>query len=144
MDPKKKNFFNYHDVTIFKPNLKELNEGLKTELQPTDFEKIHNAAQDFGKSKNINNIIITLSEYGILVSGKNKFTIIPSEKRDIADVSGAGDTVISVLTLCMISGCNIIDATRMANLAGGLVCEKVGVVPVSHNHLLIEALNIFL
>ena len=143
VDPKKQNFFNYKNISVFKPNLKELNEGLKIELNATDFEQIHQAAQSFCQKQGINTLIITLSEHGILVSEKNKFTIIPAEKRDIADVSGAGDTVISTLTTFYATGMPITDAARLANLAGGMVCEKVGVVPIDHNQLLDEALVVF-
>ncbi|MCD6367345.1 MAG: bifunctional heptose 7-phosphate kinase/heptose 1-phosphate adenyltransferase, partial [Bacteroidales bacterium] len=94
-------------------------------------------------NQDIENLVITLSEYGILVSEKDEFTIIPAEKRDITDVSGAGDTVISVLTLCAAFGCSLPDAARLANLAGGLVCEKVGVVPIDRSQLMDEALAIF-
>ncbi len=143
VDPKKQNFFSYKNVSAFKPNLKELNEGLKAELQPIDFEKIHETAQSFCHTQNINNLVITLSEHGILVSNKKGFTLIPAEKRDIADVSGAGDTVISVLTLCLAAGCSTINAARLANLAGGLVCEKVGVAPVDRDQLFNEAIAVF-
>ncbi len=143
VDPKKQNFFAYKGVSLFKPNLKELNEGLKVELQSTDFEKIHETTQSFCRKQDIEHLIITLSEQGILVSGKEGFTVIPSEKRDIADVSGAGDTVISVLTLCRTFGLSLTDAARLANLAGGLVCEKVGVVPIDREQLLDEALAVF-
>ncbi len=143
VDPKKKNFFNYKNVSLFKPNLKELNEGLKLELHATAFESIHNAAQSFCQAQNIEQLVITLSEHGILVSEKKGFTVIPAEKRDIADVSGAGDTVISVLTLCNSFGLSNVDSARIANLAGGLVCEKVGVVPIDKNELFNEALAVF-
>lgn len=143
VDPKKKNFFNYKNVSLFKPNFKELNEGLKLELSATAFEEIHNAAQLFCQAQTIEQLVITLSEYGILVSEKGKFALIPAEKRDIADVSGAGDTVISVLTLCKSFGLSTVDSARLANLAGGLVCEKIGVVPIDRNELLDEALAVF-
>lgn len=143
VDPKKKNFFNYKNVSLFKPNLKELNEGLKLELAATAFDAIHNAAQSFCQAQNIEQLVITLSEHGILVSEKNGFTVIPAEKRDIADVSGAGDTVISVLTLCKSFGLSTVNSARIANLAGGLVCEKIGVVPIDRNELFDEALAVF-
>ena len=143
VDPKKENFFNYKNVSLFKPNLKELNEGLKLELSATAFEEIHQAARSFCQAQKIEQLVITLSENGILVSEEKGFTVIPAEKRDIADVSGAGDTVISVLTLCKSFGLSIVDSARLANLAGGLVCEKIGVVPIDRNELLDEALAVF-
>ena len=143
VDPKKENFFNYKNVSLFKPNLKELNEGLKLELSATAFEEIHKAARLFCQAQEIEQLVITLSEHGILVSEEKGFTVIPAEKRDIADVSGAGDTVISVLTLCKSFGLSITDSARLANLAGGLVCEKIGVVPIDRNELFDEALAVF-
>ncbi len=143
VDPKKQNFFNYKGISVFKPNLKELNDALKVELSGTDFEQIHTTAQSFCEKQDIDSLVVTLSEHGILVSEKNKFTVIPAEKRDITDVSGAGDTVISVITLCKAFGLSINEAARLANLAGGLVCEKVGVVPIDRNRLLDEALAVF-
>ncbi len=143
VDPKKKNFFNYKNVTVFKPNLKELNEGMKLELSAEQLEGIHSAATKLMVTQNIQHILITLGENGMLLADKVKYTLIPAEKRDIADVSGAGDTVISVLTLCMSSGCSFIESGRIANLAGGLVCEKVGVVPISRNLLRNEAFAVF-
>ena len=143
VDPKNKNFFSYKNSTIFKPNLKELNEGLKTNLTPSDPEKIHTTIKSFCRQYNIKDMVITLSEHGIFVSDSEQYSVIPAEKRDIADVSGAGDTVIAVLTLFKAFGLSTIDSTRIANLAGGLVCEKSGVVPVDKNQLFSEIIRIF-
>ena len=67
---------------------------------------------------------------------------IPTKARKVLDVSGAGDTVISTLTLSLLSGASIYEATCLANYAGGLVCEEAGVVPIEFdnlfNHLLSE------
>lgn len=142
VDPKKKNFFTYKNICVLKPNLKELNESMKLELSPTDTKAIHRAATVLLKQQNIQNVAITLGEYGMFLSDNDNYIVIPAEKRDIADVSGAGDTVISVLTLCLASGWSLTDSGRIANLAGGLVCEKVGVVPINRKILKHEALDV--
>lgn len=142
VDPKKKNFSRYKNVTLFKPNLKELKEGLNTDIDVNDINSIKKATAQLKGLLNSNIVLITLSEHGVFVeydNGKEKsFHIIPSFVRSISDVSGAGDTVISVASLCL--ACNI-DPEQMAfisNMAGGLVCEKVGVVPVNKEELLKE------
>jgi bifunctional ADP-heptose synthase (sugar kinase/adenylyltransferase) len=95
-------------------------------------------AKEYRKEKNIDNILITLSEYGVLIVNENSDFHIPAEKRDISDVSGAGDTVISTISLCLACGMPINIATQIANISGGLVCEKIGVVPVDKQQLLEE------
>jgi rfaE bifunctional protein kinase chain/domain len=131
VDPKRRNFLAYIDVHVFKPNFKEFCEGLNIQLSKTDGEGIFRAARKMQKENSIGNMIITLSEKGIFVSDGSKYEVIPALERDIADVSGAGDTVIAVAALCLAGGQTVLRAAQLANLAGGLVCEKVGVVPVT-------------
>ncbi|MBN2682996.1 MAG: hypothetical protein JXR58_10850 [Bacteroidales bacterium] len=138
VDPKKTNFLEYKNISIFKPNLLELREGMKMDLPKSNPQEINNAANLLLTEKNHSNIIVTLSEYGIYVTDGNKWEIFPAEKRDIVDVSGAGDTVIAVATLCIAAGIGIFETARIANIAGGLVCEKVGVVPIERNELFDE------
>lgn len=146
VDPKKKNFAAYRNVTLFKPNLKEITEGLKLEINPKSSESLRKAADILHTDQELKHLMITLSENGIFVSSRNTegnhSTCIPAEMRSIADVSGAGDTVISVASLCLALGTNPILMTSLANLAGGLVCEKPGVVPVDKNRLLDEAITL--
>jgi rfaE bifunctional protein kinase chain/domain len=142
VDPKKKNFFSYKGTTLFKPNLKEIKEGLNKNIIPTEKENFVNTVSEFLKSQNNKYIVVTLSEKGIFgIDDEGEYVFLPAEKRSIADVSGAGDTVISLLTLCMVAGCNLQQAVFVANLAGGLVCEKVGVVPVDKNELYDEIIE---
>lgn len=145
-DPKRRNFNEYKNLSLFKPNLKELKEGLKIDSfdSPADIEK----AVDLLQSRNnIDMVMVTLSEAGMYVSAKNnkdKFLkkMIPSHVRNIADVSGAGDTVISVASLCLALKLEPEIIAALSNLAGGLVCEDVGAVPVSKEKLLNEAINL--
>ena len=138
VDPKKRSFLNYEHVTVFKPNFKELTEGLNLIISKSDIKDIESAALTLQKKKAIINMMVTLSEKGVFVSDGNKSIIVPAEERDIADVSGAGDTVISVAALCIACGLSVFKAALLSNIAGGLVCEKVGVVPITPEMLLAE------
>ena len=130
VDPKKRNFDNYSNITLFKPNYKELSEGLKIDINKSQAESIFNAAGVIHKKNNIKLVMITLSEAGVFISDGSSFRLIPAHIRDIADVSGAGDTVISVASLCLSSGLDPFITAAVSNMAGGLVCEKIGVVPI--------------
>ena len=142
-DPKKRNFALYKNIDLFKPNLKEMAGGLNRDLDKTDLAGIGDAARELQESGNIRHLLITLSEMGIYLRHDGAGKLLPAEKRDIADVSGAGDTVISVATACLAAGTDPGDMAVMANLAGGLVCGRVGVVPVDRNQLLEETLKYF-
>jgi D-glycero-beta-D-manno-heptose-7-phosphate kinase len=141
-DPKKKNFNHYKGITLFKPNLKELKEGTKSEINVNnqkDFEKAVNSLRIKLKATTA---LITLSERGIYTNSRLVKALIPAHIRNIADVSGAGDTVVSVAALCLACEMHPIAVASIANLAGGLVCEQVGVVPVNKEALLIETLQL--
>ncbi|MBN2523828.1 MAG: hypothetical protein JXB24_11185 [Bacteroidales bacterium] len=139
VDPKKRNFLNYKFVTLFKPNFKELTEGLNVSLDKSNSDGIFNAVQKLHQKNRIKNIMVTLSEKGVFISNGKECRIIPAEERDVADVSGAGDTVIAINALSIASGLDPFNTASLANLAGGLVCEKVGVVPVTPEMLLDES-----
>jgi rfaE bifunctional protein kinase chain/domain len=146
VDPKKKNFYNFTGVTLFKPNLKEMKEGMKVEFDNNDREMLLSVAQTLREKLNCQYILATLSEQGIMMSMKDKFDekniFIPAHVRSISDVSGAGDTVISVASLCLARKCSPYEVAYISNLAGGLVCEEVGVVPVNKDKLLKEVLTL--
>jgi rfaE bifunctional protein kinase chain/domain len=136
VDPKKRNFNHYRDATLFKPNYNELTEGMHLDIRKTDFEGVHAAAKKLQESSGFRMVMITLSEQGILISKGNEYKVVPTHARDVADVSGAGDTVIAMASLCLATGLDAYDMARLANLAAGLVCEKVGVVPVEKEWLI--------
>lgn len=138
VDPKKRNFEQFHNATLFKPNFKELIEGLKMEIEKSDTKALHTAAKDFLKQYNITNIMITLSELGVFICDAQNHYHLPAKIRKISDVSGAGDTVISVAALCLASGLDMKNIATVANIAGGLVCEHAGVVPIDKELLLQE------
>ncbi len=143
VDPKKRNFLTYEKVSLFKPNFKELNQGLKAEIDKHDLESIATAMENLRKSRDHTMVMVTLSELGIMINDKKKFHHISAEIRDIADVSGAGDSVISVACLCLAAGLTPIEIAALSNLAGGQVCERAGVVPVDREQL-IEEFRVFL
>ncbi len=134
VDPKFKNFWSYKRVTLFKPNLKEVRAQFQEEVEPT-LESLQKAS-DKVRSKLGNQItLITLSEKGLFIEKEGQGLIVPTQERIIADVCGAGDTVISIASLGLAAGMNIKDIAMLSNLAGGQVCEKVGVVPVDLDQL---------
>ncbi len=143
VDPKKRNFMAYRGVTLFKPNFKEICEGLKSDIPKGDFAALHGAADKLRKQLGAELIMVTLSELGVYITSKESYFRVPAEIRDIADVSGAGDTVISVAACCLASGFDSMETAAISNLAGGLVCEKVGVVPVDKSQLLAETVAFF-
>lgn len=142
VDPKRKNFFAYKNVTLFKPNFNEFCAGINKDLEKDDINEIEKQALLYKQKYNIKNMLITLSEHGMLLSGEENIHI-PAQKRDIADVSGAGDTVISVIALCYSAGMPMEMAAKAANIAGGLVCTKSGVVPIELDELLTECNRIY-
>lgn len=139
VDPKKKNFSHYKSVSLFKPNLKELREGTKQDLDKGRIDELTVAVSKLALDMNIDQILLTLSEKGVLHHGPDSTLHLPAHLRSIADVSGAGDTVISVAALCLAAGCRPELLAGLSNLAGGLVCEHVGVVPIDRNALYQEA-----
>ena len=139
VDPKKRNFHSYKGVNLFKPNLKELEDGLKTVINPSKPGQVENAISKLKSQLGAKAIMLTLSEKGVFINSDLGQRHIPAHKRDIADVSGAGDTVIATAALCLAAGLDEFKASEIANLAGGLVCEHVGVVPIDKARLLEES-----
>ncbi len=134
VDPKFNNFFNYKNVTVFKPNRKEAEDVLGMKIR-TD-EDVSAAGKKILEKLNAENVLLTLGEDGIAVFEKGKdLKKMPTKARKVADVSGAGDTVISTLTMALAAGADILEASYLANYAGGIVCEEVGIVPIEIDRL---------
>lgn len=141
VDPKRRNFLEYKDVSLFKPNLRELRDGMQclSDLKDTgNLEKAVFALQD---KINAEIVLTTLSERGIHFShndkyGNRKSGLIPAAVKNIADVSGAGDTVISIAALCLTAKAPAETIAKICNIGGGLVCEQTGVVPVDLKRLI--------
>lgn len=140
VDPKKDNFLAYKNVTLFKPNLKELKDGVGMQFDIENRDEFLKAVGVLKKELNPKLTFITLSEHGVFMNDEKMNHFIPAHVRVIADVSGAGDTVISVATLCLTCDLSPKLIAEIANLAGGLVCEKIGVVTIDKELLLREAI----
>lgn len=142
VDPKYKNFFAYVGTDLFKPNLKEIKEALnlnRLTINLKEFKQIHQLLV----AKVRNSIsLITLSEDGVFIQKDQNGYIFPAHKRAIIDVSGAGDTVISVASIIYYLSKDIILSAKIANLAGGIVCEEVGVIPINTSKLLKESCEV--
>ncbi|WP_299818967.1 bifunctional ADP-heptose synthase [uncultured Pontibacter sp.] len=139
VDPKKKNFLSYVGSTLFKPNLKELREGLKVDFADENLPAFEDAVAALQNELQLQQVLVTLSERGVFIANGDDKTYIEAHRRSISDVSGAGDTVISIAALCMALGTAPQFLAGLSNLGGGLVCEQVGVVPVDKQRLLEEA-----
>ena len=134
-DPKRKNFFSYRHIDIYKPNLKEVKEGLNLIFDEMDLDLLKGIHAELNKLLKHNISLITLSEKGIFYQKQNNASIIPSHMRSISAVSGAGDTVIAVAALVYAATQNAHLMAEIANIAGGLVCEEVGTVAINKERL---------
>ncbi|OON68825.1 bifunctional heptose 7-phosphate kinase/heptose 1-phosphate adenyltransferase [Hymenobacter sp. CRA2] len=139
VDPKKRNFLAYRGCTLFKPNLKELREGLKIDFADGDNAGLERAVQVLREHLAPDMVLVTLSERGVFCDAGQGPIYLPAHVRAISDVSGAGDTVISIAALCVALEVAPTSMAALANLGGGLVCEQVGVVPIEKTRLLQEA-----
>ena len=136
-DPKKENYWEYKGVNIFKPNLKELKDSIsKNESLRSD--SIFKIVSKQRKKLNADCFLLTLSENGVFIQSKNINKQIPATIRNIVDVSGAGDSVIATAALALSLKLDFYNIGRLANLAGGLSCEKIGVNPIEKEKLLKE------
>jgi len=138
VDPKRKNFFAYKQVDIFKPNLKEVKEGLNLLSETINIDTLKQIHDELHNKLSHKISLITLSEKGVFFQKGSGAKLIPSHLRNIADVSGAGDTVIAVASLIYAATKDIRLATEAANIAGGLVCEEVGTAAINREKLLHE------
>lgn len=138
VDPKKDHFFEYQKCTLFKPNLKEMREGLKRDIVASSKESLQEAVAELESKMNNAMTLLTLSEFGICMHSQDGFFHQGAHPRKVVDVSGAGDSVITVASLSLAAGADQASIATLSNLAGGLVCEKVGVVPITSEMLLSE------
>ncbi len=139
VDPKKRNFLFYKNVTLFKPNLKELREGLKMDVEAGNQKQVQEAVDQLKQRLQAKGILVTLSEHGAYIDFENQKIKLPAHMREIADVSGAGDTVVSIAALCIALELTPNQIVSLSNLGGGLVCQHVGVVPIDKEEFLKEA-----
>jgi rfaE bifunctional protein kinase chain/domain len=142
VDPKKRNFLSYRQVTLFKPNLKELREGLKVEVDGRNESQLREAVTRLKDTLQAQGVMLTLSELGVYIDYRQVQQQLPAHVREIADVSGAGDTVVAIAALCVALQLPPATIAGLANLGGGLVCQHVGVVPIDKEELQREAIEL--
>jgi rfaE bifunctional protein kinase chain/domain len=142
VDPKRAHFFDYRGVRLFKPNLEEVRQAVPNRPLYPELESLDVVGEDLAERIACESLMITLSERGVYVRESGKGRILPAVRRKVADVSGAGDTVISLAALGIAGGLKSEAWATLANLAGGQVCEKPGVVPINKEKLLEEALSL--
>jgi D-glycero-beta-D-manno-heptose-7-phosphate kinase len=143
VDPKKEHFYDYKEVDLFKPNCKEIIEGLKLDSSLDSEKEVHDALVLLAQKLKVDQILLTLSQDGVAMYSNGETNFYPAYPRKILDVSGAGDSVISVAALCVGLKLDWSLVAQLSNLAGGLVCEKLGVVPVDREVLLAESVANF-
>ena len=139
VDPKKDNFNAYKNCSMFKPNLLEIKAGMNVKFNEYNENEIKKVTKKLRENLNTKAVLLTLSAKGLCINNKEKFIYTDVFKRNIIDVSGAGDTVISVASLCLAANISFNQLAKLSCLAGGIVCEKVGVIPIEKEKLLSEA-----
>ena len=139
VDPKKQNFLSYKNCTLFKPNLKEIKDGLNISDDINDFNEIEKTTSKLRDKISAKAILLTLSNKGIFLNTNNRSQLTESTTTNVIDVSGAGDTVVSVAAMCLACNIDFNELAILSNIAGGIVCEKVGVVPITNQELLDKA-----
>lgn len=142
VDPKRKNFFAYREVDIFKPNWKEVKEGLNIISDEKNIGVLKKIHIQLSEQLHHSISLITLSEKGVFYQQQEDAHILPTHIRNIADVSGAGDTVIAVASLVFAATKDKTLMAEIANIAGGLVCEEVGTVAIDAQRLKEECIQL--
>jgi rfaE bifunctional protein kinase chain/domain len=132
VDPKEYNFFEYQQIDLFKPNLKELADALKIKIDPKNINSLRKAAEELKRKNRFDNLMLTLGANGIFIYQSNgESFIVPAKAIKTADVSGAGDTVVSIAALGLANKWPLKKVAQSANLMAGKVCRKVGVSPIT-------------
>ena len=134
VDPKHKNFYAYQGCTLFKPNLKEFQSGVGVSIEPT-ISCLKEASKKLKSSLGMDMLMVTLSEFGLFLYDFEEVNLVPAHEREIVDVSGAGDTVISVAALCLAVKATLKYTAYLSNFVGGLACEKKGVACIDAEEL---------
>jgi len=130
VDPKKTHFSAYTGVDLFKPNLAEFRTARDYHGRITE-DELGPVASKFLDEIQAKHLFITLSADGIFHwDPTNAGGLVPTTSRSIIDVCGAGDAVIAVAAAALYSGMSPLETARLCNIAGGQVCERVGVSPV--------------
>jgi len=136
VDPKVEHFLKYRYVSCITPNLKEAIQGMHLSYKTITEQDILNLGEKILKKLKCDSVIITRGENGMSVFVKNKKAVhIPTRAKEVYDVTGAGDTVIAVLSLCLAAGADILTSSEIANYAAGIVVGKLGTATVNIEEL---------
>jgi len=128
VDPKRRRFFDFGGVTVFKPNAKELEEALGEPIFPGDPSWMEGVRSRLGCDA----LLLTLGERGMtLRSGRGDHVLVPAVARSVYDVSGAGDTVTAVVACALAAGASFAEAAILANHAAAVEVGKAGVATVA-------------
>lgn len=143
VDPKFENFYAFKGVTLFKPNRKETEDALRMPLVSSEDKMA--AAEALLTKLSSQFVVLTLGSEGMLLAGRDlPPALISTRAIQVADVSGAGDTVIATLAAMRAAGATVQEAVELANYAAGIVCGQVGTVPIHRNELASTLLNLHL
>lgn len=140
VDPKIENFYYYKNVTSLTPNNKEASTA--TNIKITDEESLIKCGKHILEKLKSKSLVITRGEEGMTVFTEENITHIPAVAKEVFDVTGAGDTVISVFTSALAVGANYTEAAIIANAAAGIVVGKVGTATTNKDELLKQIPNL--
>jgi len=141
VDPKFNNFFEYKNVTVFKPNKREAEEAIGSRIRNND--DVARAGERMLTTLQAENVLLTRGEEGLtLLEKSGEISHMKSLATNVQDVSGAGDTVISTLTMALVGGASVKEAAALANCAASVVVSYVGIVPIQPDELLAKALHV--
>ncbi len=132
VDPKERNFFDYQAIDLFKPNLREFSEAIGYRINAKSLDSLRSGAEELRRKNRFKNLMVTLGSNGIFCFTRdgNSF-IVPAKNIKAADVSGAGDTAISIAALAFAQKMQLKEIAQLSNKAAAAVCKKVGVTPIS-------------
>lgn len=134
IDPKGKNWKKYSGADIITPNVKELSDIVGYSVPNTD-RAIEKAAHEAIEANQLTSILVTRSEKGMSLIGDFASIHIPTHSEEVFDVSGAGDTVVATLSICLATGMNMVEAIKTANIAAGIVVKKIGTATLTQEEL---------
>ncbi len=139
VDPKMRNFKEYQGVSLFKVNITDFKEGLDIEFDALEESQLAHATKQLKENVLADNYFITLSKHGLFYDSGEVSGKLEAHPRQVVEIMGAGDTVISVSGLCLTLGMPLKFIAELANLAGGIVCELPGAAPIDKEILFKEA-----
>lgn len=142
VDPKKDNYWHYQNADLFKPNLNELQQSCSESIDINELDALSSIVQKQRQKLKAQLFLLTLSQHGVFIQNNDHSKLYTAFKRQVIDVSGAGDSVIATAALALACELHADQIAQLSNLAGGLACEKVGVYPLEKERLLREAIRL--